>query len=134
MIAPSQISAGDKGTQHATEIRSTLGADINFFRIQKKVMVQYTMVKADQEKTLLAVEPQLFYRGDLIIAEDVRGHFLFISQSMSGIQAGIEAVCHQVVSFTSLHESARREIRGGRTGGSWNVMRMERDVAIAHYN
>ena len=97
-------------------------------------MVQYTMVKADKGKMLMAVEPQPFYRGDLIIAEDVRGHFLFISQSMSGIRAGIEAVCHQVVSLTSLHESARREIRGGRTGGSWNVMRMERDVAIAHYN
>ena len=51
-----------------------------------------------------------------------------------GDGAAIERIANQTVSLTSLHESARRQHRKGWTGGAWNVVRMDRDAAIQHWN
>lgn len=97
-------------------------------------MSRYTMVDIDAGKTLTHVEPQPFFRGDLLFAEDCRREYLLISQSMSGIAAALDECCGQTISETSLYESARRQLRRGRTGGCWNIVRLRRDEAIAHYN
>ena len=97
-------------------------------------MVRYTMLAVPEEKTLKSVGAQPFFRGDLIIAHDVRQQYVLIAQSMPGIQAAIERIANQTVSLTSLHESARRQHRKGWTGGAWNVVRMDRDSAIEHWN
>ena len=92
------------------------------------------MKEVDADKMLMKVQPQPYFRGYLILAEDVRRHYLVLSQSMAGIACAIEEVCGQTVSETSLYESARRQLRRGRTGGCWNIQRLPRDEAIAHYN
>jgi hypothetical protein len=95
-------------------------------------MVAYTMVPS--EGKLTAVEAEPYFRGQLIIAEDVRRHFLLIGTSMAAIQAGIEEACRQSVSYTCLYECARREKRKGVTGGAWSLVRLERDAAIKYWN
>jgi hypothetical protein len=97
-------------------------------------MVQHEIIRVDATKMLKNVSAQPYYRGDLIFAEDARGQYLIVSQSISGIALALDKVCNQTVSVTSLYESARRELRRGRTGGCWNVLRLPRDEAIAHYN
>ena len=87
-------------------------------------MVAYTMLRVPPELTLVKVTPQPFYRGTVILALDVRRHFLILSQTMSGIRECIEEVANQPVSETSLYESCRRQLRrgaGGLTAGalSW---------------
>lgn len=97
-------------------------------------MVQHTMVKVDAAKTLKHVEDQPYFRGDLLMAEDARRHYLIVATSMSGVARALDEVCNQSVSETSLYESARRQLRRGRTGGCWSVVRLPLDQAIAHYN
>ena len=97
-------------------------------------MVQHETVHVDATKTLKHVEPQPYFRGDLLMAEDARRHYLIIAASMSAIAHALDQVCNQTVSETSLYESARRQLRRGRTGGCWNIVRLPRDDAIAHYN
>jgi hypothetical protein len=97
-------------------------------------MVEYTLLAIPPEKALKSVASERFFRGDLIISYDVRRQYVLISQSMPGIQAAIERIANQTVSLTSLHESARRQHRKGWTGGAWNVVRMDRDAAIEHWN
>ena len=97
-------------------------------------MVQHTMVHVGAGKTLKHVEPQPYFRGDLIFCHDARKQYLLVSQSMSGIARALDEVCNQSVSETSLYESARRQLRRGRTGGCWDVLRLPRDAGIAHYN
>ena len=97
-------------------------------------MVQHRIFEIDVDCALKHVKEQPYYRGHLIVAEDARRQFLIISQSMSGIAAAIDEVCNQTVSETSLYESARRQLRRGRTGGCWSVVRLPRDDGIAHYN
>ena len=96
--------------------------------------MEYTLFIVPAEKTMKSVEAERFFRGDLIIAHDVRRQYVLISQSMPGIQAAIERIANQTVSLTSLHESSRRQHRKGWTGGAWNVVRMDRDSAIEHWN
>ena len=96
--------------------------------------MQLTIFKVDGAKTLKHVEDQPYFRGDLIFAHDTRREYLLVSQSMSGIARALDECCQQTVSETSLYESARRQLRRGRTGGCWNVLRLSRDEAIEHYN
>lgn len=102
--------------------------------ISEKYMVRYMMLEVHPETTLKAVEIQPFFRGDLILCEDARRQYLLISQSMPGIARALDEVCGQTVSETSLYESARRQLRRGRTGGCWSVLRLPCTEAIAHYN
>ena len=95
-------------------------------------MVAYTLVPA--KRKLISVEAEPYFRGSLIIAEDVRRHFLMIATSVAAIQAGIEEACRQSVSSTCLYESARHEKRKGLTGGAWSLVRLERDAAVLHFN
>ena len=97
-------------------------------------MVEHAFFTPSKEKTLKSVQAERFFRGDLIIAYDVRRQYVLISQSMPGIQQAIERIAHQTVSLTSLHESSRRQIRKGWTGGALAVVRMDRDAAIEHWN
>ena len=97
-------------------------------------MVLYTMLAVPADKRLIEVEPQPFFRGDLVIATDVRRDFLLISQSIPGIQAAIGKCCNQSVSLTSLHESSQRAHRKGLTGGAWSVTRSAQIEAIQQWN
>lgn len=96
-------------------------------------MVVCQLVPAPVDKVLVKVEPEPFYRGTLVIAEDRRREYIFISQSARGIQTAIEEMCCQTISKSSLHEGCRRQHRKGVTGG-WLIARLERDAAIAHWN
>ena len=42
-------------------------------------MVAYTMLRVPPELRLVEVTPQPFYRGNVILALDVRRHFLILS-------------------------------------------------------
>ena len=96
-------------------------------------MVVCKLVQTPVEKVLVKVEPEPFYRGTLVIAEDRRREYMIISQSARGVQTAIEELCNQTISKSSLHESCRREHRKGVTGG-WSIARLERDPAIVHWN
>ena len=97
-------------------------------------MVAYTMLRVPPDHELIEVRPQPFYRGNVILALDVRRHFLILSQTMSGIQAAIEDVAHQPVSETSLYESCRRQLRRGLTHGTWSITKLPAQEAIQQYN
>ena len=97
-------------------------------------MVAYTMLRVPSELTLVEVTPQPFYRGNVILALDVRRHFLILSQTMSGIRECIEEVANQPVSETSLYESCRRQLRRGLTHGSWSITKLPAQEAIQQYN
>ena len=92
------------------------------------------MLRVPPEHTLAEVRPQPFYRGTIIVALDVRRQFLIVSQTMSGIQAAIEAVANQTVSETSLYESCRRQLRRGLTHGTWSISKLPTQEAIRQYN
>ena len=96
-------------------------------------MVRCELVHIPVDNGLVKVEPEPFYRGMLVIAEDRRREYIIISQSARGVQTAIEELCNQTISKSSLHESCRREHRKGVTGG-WSIARLERDAAIVHWN
>jgi hypothetical protein len=97
-------------------------------------MVAYTLLQVPAGKRLKAVSAQPYYRGRVIFAQDIRRQYLVISQTMSGIKACIEDLCHQPVSETSLYESSRRQLRKGLTHGTWSILCLPTDDAVAHYN
>ena len=97
-------------------------------------MVLYTFLKVPSEKTLREVKPQVFFRGTMILAMDMRRQYVVISQTMSGIKAAIEEVCGMTVSETSLYESTRRVHRKGLTHGCWSLVKLELEQAIQEYN
>lgn len=96
--------------------------------------MHFQMVQVPTERKLVAVGSQPYFRGTLIVAQDVRKDYLLISQSMTGIATCIEQVVGQPVSATSLYESARREIRCGLTHGTWSLVRLEPDAAVRLWN
>ena len=96
-------------------------------------MVICELLQIPVDKALAKVEPECYYRGTLVIAEDRRREYIIISQSARGVQTAIEELCNQTISKSSLHESCRREHRKGVTGG-WSIARLERDAAIVHWN
>jgi hypothetical protein len=81
-------------------------------------MVQHEIIRVDATKMLKNVSAQPYYRGDLIFAEDARGQYLIVSQSISGIALALDKVCNQTVSVTSLYESARRELCNAGANGA----------------
>ena len=97
-------------------------------------MVVCKLMFLPPDKRLVKVEPQPYYRGTLVIAEDIRREYLIISGSARGVQTAIEELCNQTISKSSLHESCRREHRKGITAGTWSIVRLENEGAIAHWN
>ena len=97
-------------------------------------MVVCSVVPVQPSKTLVDVDPELYYRGQFFIAEDRRLEYLIISQSIRGIQTAISELCNQEIGKSSLHESSRREHRKGITAGAWSVVKLEKDAAIKHWN
>lgn len=97
-------------------------------------MVVCDLMPVPADKKLKAVEPQPYYRGTLVIAEDRRQEYLIISASVRGIQTAIEELCSQTIGKSSLHESARRQHRKGLTGGAWSLVKLDQDAAIELYN
>ena len=54
--------------------------------------IRYQMLSVPAAKRLVRVEPQPYFRGTLVIAEDTRHHFICISHSMGGLQRAIAAI------------------------------------------
>ena len=96
--------------------------------------MRFQIIQVPAERELVAVGGQPYFRGTLIVAQDVRKDYLLMSQSMTGISACIKQVIGQPVSATSLYESARREIRCGLTHGTWSLLRLEPDAAVRLWN
>ena len=86
------------------------------------------------DKPLVCVEAQPYFRGTLVIAEDMRRQYIVISQSTRGVQSAIQKVASQTVSLSSLQESALRQQRKGVTGGTWSLIKLDREAAIKHWN
>ena len=87
-----------------------------------------------RDRILSQVETQPYYRGDIIIASDIRRQFQIMSQSVAGIYVGIQEVVSQNISLTGLHDCSKTKLRKGVTGGCWQVHRFEKDSAVDFWN
>ena len=94
----------------------------------------YTVRELDQTLTTVDIGPQLWDRGKVYIAEDVRKTYQFISHSDGGLKAAIESTTRQRVSTSSLFEAVHKKLVGDVTGGTFTVRCLPRADAVAYLN
>jgi hypothetical protein len=95
-------------------------------------MVPFTLVNIGSNK-IVAWSAQLFDRGNVFIAEDVRGAYQIFSHTMRGLQEGIENTTFQRVSSSSLYEAKLGQLKKGRTA-TFTIRCLPRDQAIEYLN
>ena len=94
----------------------------------------YTVREVDQSLTIVDIGPQLWDRGKVYIAEDVRKTYQFVSHTMSGLKVAIESTTKQRVSTSSLFEAVHKKLVGEITGGTFMVRCLPRADAVAYLN
>jgi|EP00966_Prymnesium_polylepis_P099207 hypothetical protein len=95
-------------------------------------MVPFTLVNIGQ-KQIVAWSSQLFDKGNVFIAEDIRGTYQIFSRTMRGLQEGIENTTFQRVSSSSLYEAKLGQLKKGRTA-TFTVRCLPRDQTIEYLN
>jgi hypothetical protein len=96
---------------------------------------EFTMFVLDQQLLIKEWRPQLWDRGKVYIAEDVRGVYQLFSHTMKGLQAGIHDMTCQQVSSSSLFEASNGQLKGGTTAGTFTVRSFtSREEAIQYLN
>ena len=95
-------------------------------------MVPFTLINIGSNK-IVAWSSQLFDRGNVFIAEDVRGTYQIFSHTMKGLQEGIENTTFQRVSSSSLYEAKLGQLKKGKTA-TFTIRCLPRDEAIQYLN
>lgn len=95
---------------------------------------RWTIRLVGAQTPVTAIKTQPLDRGQVYIAEDLRGQWQILSHTMTGLSHGIKVATHQYVSTSSLSEAHRGVLQGGRTAGAFAVRKLSRDEAIAHLN
>ena len=94
----------------------------------------YTVRELDQTLTIVDIRPQLWDRGKVYIAEDVRKTYQLFSHTVGGLKVAIESTAKQCVSTSSLFEAVHQKLIGDVTGGTFTVRCLPRADAVAYLN
>lgn len=94
----------------------------------------YTVRELDQSLTIVDIGPQLWDRGKIYVAEDVRKTYQFVSHTVGGVKVAIESTTQQRVSTSSLFEAVNKKLVGDVTGGTFAVRCLPRADAVAYLN
>ena len=94
----------------------------------------YTARELDQTATIVDIGPQLWDRGKVYVAEDVRKTYQFVSHTVGGLKVAIESTTQQRISTSSLFEAVHKKLVGEVTGGTFTVRCLPRADAVAYLN
>jgi hypothetical protein len=110
---------------------SRVVAEAVLFSASQESMRHITVLELDSHTRLVEVRQELYAKGFVFIAQDVRKQFLIISQRAWQLQEAVQKLTNESVCVCSLYEAAAGDIQRGRTG-SWAVTKVVRENAAQH--
>ena len=107
---------------------------MNFFLgyHKKTEMELRALIEVPDSLMLVEVQPELWSKGWVYVAEDCRRQLLLVAQRLGCLSEAIERLTNETPSIASLSESATLRLRKGRTG-SWLVRRVPREEAPTYW-
>lgn len=75
-----------------------------------------TLLQVPETHRISAILPELKTRGMVYVAEDRRGTYQFVGQTISAIMYAIQHLCNERPAKTSMFDCANGDMVRGRTG------------------